>query len=67
MNDEELRKAIYLIDAAFSARDKANRARYQTGDAGMNNTIINVNYDEAVVIKWALDAYIDKYAKEKEE
>ena len=67
MNDEELVEAIYLIDAAFSARDKVNQARYQTGDVGMKNTIINVNYDEAVVIKWALDAYINKYTKEEEE
>lgn len=66
MNDEELRKSIYLIDAALSVRDKAIRARYQTGDTGMNNTIINVNYDEAVVIKCALDAYIDTYTKENE-
>ena len=38
----------------------------QTSEFGRTRTIISVNADEALVILWALEEYIDKYRKKIE-
>lgn len=55
MNNE----SAYRLASATSAKNKADWARYQTGDGGRTKTIISVNHDEAIVLFWALKAYIN--------
>ena len=64
MTEKELEKIrfeeLFRWASARFARDKANWAKYQTGDGGRTRTIISVDHDEAVVIEWALDLYLEK-------
>lgn len=63
MTNDELRRAVYKIDAALSALRKAQYARFQTEDCQKKqNTIISVNNDEATAIAWGLERYIKEYA-----
>lgn len=49
--------------SATHLRSKAQWAQYQTGDGGRTKTIISVDNDEAIVLKWALDLYLETTEK----
>ena len=56
-------QSFWRIPDARSVLIKAGRAVYQTTEEGRNNTIICVDEDEALVIRWAIAEYIDKHAE----
>lgn len=59
-------QSFWRIPAARSVLEKAGRAVYQTTEQGRKNTIICVDEDEALVIRWAIAEYIDKHVEEAE-
>ena len=59
-------QSFWRIPAARSVLEKADWAAFQTGEQGRKNTIICVNEDEALVIRWAIAEFIDEHAKEEE-
>lgn len=54
----------WRLASAGAASNKANWAFYQTSEMGRKKTIISVDADEALVILWALEEYIEKHRKE---
>ena len=62
MSSEDMGK-MYRLGSANYIKSKANWAYMQTSEFGRTRTIISVNADEALVILWALEEYIDKYRK----
>ena len=58
--------SFWRIPAARSVLEKADWAVFQTGEQERKNTIICVDEDEALVIRWAIAEFIDKHAEEEE-
>ena len=56
-------ESFWRLASAQSAMNKACHAAYQTGELGRKKTIISVDADEALVIKWALSYYIENHSK----
>ena len=63
----KLPESFWKLASAQYALSKANWAHYQTGELGRKRTIISVDEDEAFAIDMALDEYIKKHRKEKED
>ena len=57
-------ESFWRLASASLVLTKAQWACYQTGEMGRAKTIINVDEDEALVIKWAVAEYIEKHRKE---
>ena len=51
---------IFRRGSAAYLRNKASYAKYQTGELGRKRTIISVDHDEAIVLEWAIDLYLEK-------
>ena len=63
----KLPESYWRLASASTAQSKAGWAAMQTGELGRKKTIISVDNDEACVIVWALDDYIEKHRKEYED
>lgn len=57
---------FWKLASANWAYTKACWAHKQTSEYGRKKTIISVDSDEALVIVWALEDYINKHRKEYE-
>lgn len=57
-------ESFWRLASAEVAKSKASWAHFQTSEQGRKKTIISVDSDEALVIEWALQDYIEKHRKE---
>lgn len=60
----KLPESFWRLAPADLAKSKASWAAFQTGEMGRTKTIISVDADEALVIYWALEDYIEKHRRE---
>ena len=60
----QLPESFWRLASASRAKSKASWATFQTGELGRKKTIISVDEDEALVICWALEDYIEKHRRE---
>lgn len=54
------REDFFRRASASALRSKADYAKWQTGDGGRTKTIISVDHDDAIVLTWDLDLYLEK-------
>ena len=54
------RENLFMRASASALRNKADYAKWQTGDGGRTKTIISVDHDDTIVLTWALDLYLEK-------
>lgn len=54
------REDLFRRGSASALRSRADYAKWQTGDGGRTKTIISVDHDDAIVLTWALDLYLEK-------
>ena len=64
MAEPKIPESFWRLASADAAKSKVSWAATQTGELGRKQTIISVNYDEALVIEWALSDYLEKHRKE---
>ena len=57
-------ESFWRLASASVVKSKAEWASVQTGELGRSRTIISVDADEALVIVWASQDYIEKHRKE---
>ena len=57
-------ESFWRLASASTVVAKAKWAYYQTTEKGRKTTIISVDADEALVIKWAVAEYIERHRRE---